>query len=125
MLAFPPCCLPPVHGFWTLTTYDARQALVDNPVERYSIGDWNRLVLEPDGGVMIRIQHADPGERVPNWLPAPPGGFNLLLRLCWPQQEVLDRRWAPPGLMPSGSLITRSGGCGEPAAREYLSAAGT
>jgi hypothetical protein len=99
VLAFPPCCLPPVHGFWTLTTYDARQALVDNPVERYSIGDWNRLVLEPDGGVVIRIQHADPGERVPNWLPAPPGAFNLLLRLCWPQREVLDRRWAPPGLM--------------------------
>ena len=99
VLAFPPSCLPPVHGFWTLTTYDARQALVDNPVERYSIGDWNRLVLEPDGGVVIRVQHADPGERVTNWLPAPPGAFNMLLRLCWPQQEVLDRQWTPPGLM--------------------------
>jgi hypothetical protein len=100
VLRFPPCCLPPVHGFWTLTTYDARQTLVDNPVERYSIGDWNGLVLETDGAVEIRIQHADPGERVPNWLPAPPGAFNLLLQLCWPQQEVLDRRWAPPDVTP-------------------------
>jgi hypothetical protein len=100
LLTFPPGRLPPVHGFWTLTTYDARQALVDNPVERYSIGDWNGLVLETDGALTIRIQHPDPGAGVPNWLPAPPGAFNLLLRLCWPQQEVLDRRWTPPALMP-------------------------
>jgi hypothetical protein len=99
VLVFPPSTLPPVHGFWTLTTYDARQALVDNPVEQYSIGDWNGLMLETDGTLVIRIQHADPGGRVPNWLPAPPGAFNLLLHLCWPQQEVLDRRWAPPAVM--------------------------
>jgi hypothetical protein len=100
VMTFPPCSLPPVHGFWTLTTYDARQALVDNPVERYSIGDWNGLVLEPDGGLEIRIQHADPGGQVPNWLPAPPGAFNLLLNLCWPQQQVLDRGWIPPAVTP-------------------------
>jgi hypothetical protein len=98
VLTFPPGSLPPVHGFWTLTTYDARQALVDNPVERYSIGDWNGLVLEPDGTLAIRIQHADPGARVPNWLPAPPGAFNLLMHLCWPQQQVLDRDWKPPAV---------------------------
>jgi hypothetical protein len=37
VLRFAPGGLPPVHGFWTLTTYDDRQTLVDNPVERYSI----------------------------------------------------------------------------------------
>jgi hypothetical protein len=103
VLTFPPGTLPPVHGFWTLTTYDARQALVDNPVERYSIGDWNGLVPEPDGTMTIRIQHAEPGPEVPNWLPAPPGPFNLLLQLCWPQPEVLDRRWTPPAVVPIGS----------------------
>jgi hypothetical protein len=102
VLTFPPGSLPPVHGFWTLMTYDARQALVDNPVERYSIGDWNGLVLEPDGALAIRIQHADPGGRVPNWLPSPPGAFNLLLHLCWPQPEVLDRVWTPPAVTPVG-----------------------
>jgi hypothetical protein len=102
-ISFAPCSLPPVHGYWTLMTYDAREPLVDNPVERYSIGDWNGLVPEPDGTVTIRIQHADPGPGVPNWLPAPPGPFNLLLRLCWPQREVLDRRWAPPAVTPVGS----------------------
>jgi hypothetical protein len=100
LMTFPPCSFPPVHGFWTLMTYDARQALVDNPVERYSIGDWNGLVLEPDGALAIRIQHADPGGHVPNWLPAPPGAFNLLLNLCWPQPQVLDREWIPPAVTP-------------------------
>jgi hypothetical protein len=99
LLTFPPGTLPPVHGFWTLTTYDARQALVDNPVERYSIGDWNGLVFDTDGTLEIRIQHADPGGRAPNWLPAPPGAFNLLMDLCWPQQEVLDRQWTPPAVV--------------------------
>jgi hypothetical protein len=102
-VSFAPYSLPPVHGYWTLTTYDARETLVDNPVERYSIGDWNGLVPEPDGTVTIRIQHAEPGPEVPNWLPAPPGPFNLLLQLCWPQPEVLDRRWTPPPVTPIGS----------------------
>ena len=102
-ISFAPCSLPPVHAYWSLVTYDAREPLVDNPVERYSIGDWNGLVPEADGTVTIRIQHADPGGHVPNWLPAPPGPFNLLLQLCWPQREVLDRRWSPPAVMPIGS----------------------
>jgi hypothetical protein len=36
---------------------------------------------------------------VPNWLPAPPGAFYLLLRLYWPQHDVFDRQWTPPALM--------------------------
>jgi hypothetical protein len=103
VLRFAPGATPPVHGFWTLTTYDGRQALVDNPVDRYSIGDWHGLTLDADGSLPIRIQHPQPaaGQR-PNWLPAPPGPFNVLLRLIWPQEEVLDRRWAPPEVVRVG-----------------------
>ena len=100
VLTFPPWSLPPVHGFWTLMTYDARHPLLDNPVERYAIGDWSGLVLEPDGTLTIRIQHTDPGRHVPNWLPAPAGAFNMMLYLCWPQRRVLDREWAPPTVTP-------------------------
>ena len=98
-LRFPPGGEPPVFAFWTLTTYDDRQPLVDNPTDRYSIGDWNGLTLDPDGSMPIAIQHRPPdadGHR--NWLPAPPGRFNVLLRLIWPMPEVLDRRWAPPAV---------------------------
>jgi hypothetical protein len=97
VLRFPPGGAPPVHGLWTLTTYDACQALVDNPADRYSIGDWNGLTLDADGSLPIQIQHTRPAAGLrPNWLPAPPGPFNILLRLIWPQQDVLDRRWTPP-----------------------------
>jgi hypothetical protein len=99
VLRFPPGGLPPVHGFWTLTTYDDRQSLVDNPTDRYSIGDWNGLTFERDGSVRITIQHRrPPGADAANWLPAPPGRFNVLLRLIWPMPEVLEREWAPPAV---------------------------
>jgi hypothetical protein len=97
LLRFPPGGLPPVHALWTLTTYDDRQPLVDNPVDRYSIGDWNGLTLDRDGSLPITIQHKRPaGDDSGNWLPAPPGRFNLLLRLVWPMSEALNGEWTPP-----------------------------
>jgi hypothetical protein len=97
LLRFAPGDTPPVHAFWTLTTFDDRQSLVDNPVERYSTGDWNNLTLDRDGSLSIRIQHQPPDDEwAPNWLPAPPGRFNILLRMCWPHDAALDRKWSPP-----------------------------
>jgi hypothetical protein len=100
MLRFPSGRFPPVHGFWTLTTYDDRQPLVDNPADRYSIGDWNGLTVAHDGSLTIHVQHARPGEAdLSNWLPSPPGAFNMLLRLVWPQDEALRRAWTPPSVV--------------------------
>jgi hypothetical protein len=99
LLRFPPGEAPPVHGFWTLTTYDDRQPLVDNPVAPYSICDWEGRMLDRDGALSIQIQHRRPGDgRAANWLPAPPGPFNVLLRLCWPLELVLERGWTPPAV---------------------------
>jgi hypothetical protein len=103
VLRFPPSGQPPVHGLWTLTTYDDRQPLVDNPVDRYSIGDWNGLTLDSDGSLPIQIQHRRPSDAErSNWLPAPPGTFNLLLRLIWPQEDVLEGTWKPPPVVRTG-----------------------
>jgi hypothetical protein len=100
VLRFPPGGLPPVHALWTLTTYDDRLLLVDNPTDRYSIGDWNGLTLDRDGSLPIAIQHKRPsGEDADNWLPAPPGRFNILLRLIWPMDEVLHGGWTPPDVV--------------------------
>lgn len=92
--------LPPVQAFWSLTLYDERQLLSANPLNRYALGDRDALRYNPDGSLDLYIQHQPPAEatRRGNWLPAPEGRFNLFLRLYWPQQEVLDRRWLPPAI---------------------------
>jgi hypothetical protein len=97
---FPSGQLPPVHGFWTLTTYDDRQPLVDNPADRYSIGDWNGLILQDDGSLTIDVRHSRPADEDGlNWLPSPPGPFNILLRLIWPEDAALRRNWIPPSVV--------------------------
>jgi hypothetical protein len=77
--------------------YDDRQHLVENPIGRYAIRGGDDLVFGDDGSLDISIQHESPGENAEaNWLPAPPDGFNLMLRLYWPRPEVLDGSWVPP-----------------------------
>ena len=112
-----------MHGFWTLTTYDDRQSLVDNPTDRYSIGDWNGLTLDPDGSLPVAIQHRRPPRAISlrNWLPAPPGRFNLLLRLIWPlhggaRPHVDAARRPPDRLSAARRPITRFGRCARRAA---------
>ena len=38
------------------------------------------------------------GENAANWLPAPKGGFYVILRMYQPRQEVLDNKWQIPEL---------------------------
>ena len=42
-LHFPPGQLPPVRGFWSLTLYNDKQFFVDNPIDRYALGDRDDL----------------------------------------------------------------------------------
>ncbi|AKU96879.1 putative exported protein [Labilithrix luteola] len=97
VMRFAKGALPPVHAFWSISMYDARQFFVDNPIDRYAIGDRDDLVFEPDGSLVLLLQHESPGkEHEPNWLPAPKGSFNLIMRLYWPKAEALDGRWTTP-----------------------------
>jgi hypothetical protein len=99
-LRFPPGELPPVRGFWSLTLYNDKQLFVDNPIDRYAIGDRDDLGPGPDGSVDIVIQHDEPGEHLEsNWLPAPTGSFNVILRAYWPEQSILSGSWTPPSLV--------------------------
>jgi hypothetical protein len=89
--------LPAVNAFWSLTLYNAKQAFVQNPIQRYAIGDRDKLKTDADGSVTIYIQHDSPGkEKESNWLPAPPDSFNLVLRLYWPGSEILTGAWKMP-----------------------------
>jgi len=96
---FAPGELPPVRGFWSLTVYNDKQFFVDNPIDRYAIGDRDDIAPGPDGSVDILIQHDEPGPHLEsNWLPAPTGSFNVILRAYWPEQSVLNGAWTPPPL---------------------------
>ena len=90
--------IPPARAFWSLTMYDERQLFTDNPIDRYAIGDRDRLALAADGSLDLYIQRESPGkDKESNWLPAPKSGsFTMNLRLYWPKAEVLDGTWTPP-----------------------------
>jgi hypothetical protein len=100
-LTFPPGQLPPVSYFWSLTMYHHQGFLVDNPLGRYALGDRSPgLAFEEDGRLVIQVSHREPTHGSSNWLPAPTGGFRLMLRLYGPTEECLGGRWLPPPVIP-------------------------
>ncbi|GAA2803562.1 DUF1254 domain-containing protein [Nonomuraea dietziae] len=99
---FPAGQLPPAKAFWSLTMYDPTGFLVDNPINRYEIGHVAKPVANPDGSVDLYIQHDAPADKQDNWLPAPAEGFNLILRMYWPEESVVDGTWAPPPITKAG-----------------------
>ena len=61
--------LPPAHGFWSLTMYDADYFFVSNPLNRYSISARQNLKTNPDGSTDLYIQKDSPGkDKESNWL---------------------------------------------------------
>jgi hypothetical protein len=90
---------PPVNAFWSMTMYDQDGFFIPNLINRYAIGDRDKLKLNADGSVDLYIQNTSPGkDKENNWLPCPEGSFNILLRMYWPKDEVLKGQWAPPGV---------------------------
>jgi hypothetical protein len=99
---------PPVNAFWSVTLYDSKtQLLIKNPIDRYLINSpmLPGLKKNADGSVTIYIQKDSPGvAKESNWLPAPDGPINLILRLYWPKTEppsILppgEGTWKPPGI---------------------------
>lgn len=98
VIRFPKGQTPPVRAFWSLTMYNGRQFFAANPIDRFAIGDRDKLRLDDDGSLTLYIQRDSPGrDRESNWLPAPKeGGFSMNLRLYWPMPEALDGTWMPP-----------------------------
>ncbi|HVP10646.1 MAG TPA: DUF1254 domain-containing protein [Phycisphaerae bacterium] len=91
--------MPPVKGFWSLTMYDAQFYFVENPLNRYTLSQRNKLVTNPDGSVDLYIQKDSPGpDKEANWLPAPAGKFVLMFRFYWPESAIADGTWKPPAV---------------------------
>lgn len=89
--------IPPVRAFWSLSVYDAEGYFAENPINRYAIGDRDKLSFNDDGSLDLYLQHESPGnDMASNWLPVPADDFNLILRLYWPNSEILTGAWNPP-----------------------------
>ncbi len=91
--------LPPVKYFWSATMYKLPQRwLVDNKINRYSIGSSNDgLKKNKDGSLTIYISKDSPGKnKEGNWLPAPNAPFWIVLRTYGPSQEILTKQWQQP-----------------------------
>jgi hypothetical protein len=101
-LRFAPGQLPPVNAFWSVTMYTLPESLLNaNPINRYLINSamLPDLITDADGSVTITVQHDSPGaDREANWLPAPAGPFQMVMRLYWPQDAALDGTWTAPPL---------------------------
>ena len=97
---FAPGELPPAKAFWSVTAYGADDALIDNPIKRYALGDRDPLVLNPDGSLDLLIQSEPPASALrSNWLPVQANKpFLLNARLYWPEPEALSGRWGMPGV---------------------------
>ncbi len=90
---------PPARAFWSLTMYDTPDFyLVDNPIDRYAIGDRTPgLCTNEDGSITIAMQREAPGEDAAvNWLPTPSGDFRPILRMYLPDATVLDGSYRLP-----------------------------
>ena len=91
---------PPVDAFWSVTLYAEDQFFVANPLSRFAIGDRTPGMLKnSDGSLDIWISAAQPSAArggIKNWLPAPAGSFNLMLRAYMPKSSVLNNTWVYP-----------------------------
>ncbi len=99
-LHFKPGSLPPVNAFWSLTAYGADDYLIDNPIQRFALGDRDPLVYNPDGSLDLWIQSDEPtGKPLSNWLPVKPDQvFSLNARLYWPKSTAVDAAWRMPAV---------------------------
>ena len=102
---FAPGQLPPVRdlGFWSITMYDETFFLVDNPIDRYAVGDRTPgLARNADGSLDVYVGNTPPAGHESNWLPAPATPFTLAMRVYLPTAAVLDETWQPPTILKEG-----------------------
>ena len=82
--------VPPVRGFWSLTMYNERQLFAANPIDRYAIGDRDKLAFNTDGSLDLYIQRESPGQDKKSfsvWQEAP-----QLFRLCHASPQLSTTR---------------------------------
>lgn len=79
--------------------YGADFFLVPNEINPYAIAEYTTgLEYNEDGSLDIYIQKDPPINNESNWLPAPEGDFNLMLRMYQPAAKVVNGSYEIPGV---------------------------
>ena len=86
----------PVDGFWSITVYNADGYFTANEQNAYSL---NNITAAKNADGSVQIQFGGCDRSVPNCLPITPG-WNYLVRLYRPHQEILDGSWTFPAAQP-------------------------
>ncbi|MEZ0600881.1 DUF1254 domain-containing protein [Paraburkholderia sp. IW21] len=98
-LSFPSDGLPQAQAFWSITMYDKTTCmLVDNAIDRYSIGDRSPHLRYDEQGLSLHLSAVPPVDASTrsNWLPAPNGLFYIMLRIYIPGAAHLEQRFRYP-----------------------------
>ena len=98
--------IPKVRFFWSLTMYNAKGFLVNNPANRYNIKNIDELIFEEDGSLKLFIQKESPGAPYEsNWLPAEEGQFYMVLRMYGPSSEAVEGTYVIPAVVKANKAI--------------------
>src|ERR1043166_304185 len=94
--------IPDAKRFWSFTAYTPQSIeLVRNSLKKYAVARYTpNLQYGADKSVTIYMSNVQP-PKVPqaNWLPAPAGPFNVMLRVYGPQGSVADGTYVPPAIV--------------------------
>jgi hypothetical protein len=93
--------IPATTRFWSLTAYTPNSIeLVPNSANKYLVASYTPgLQTNADGSISIYMaRQLPPGVPAANWLPIPPGPFNVMLRDYGPAGSVADNTYVPPGI---------------------------
>jgi hypothetical protein len=99
VVTFPAGMLPEASRFWSITAYTPNDIeLVGNTANKYLVASYTPgLEFNADGSLSVYLSVELPqGKPMANWLPVPPGPFNIMLRVYGPEGSVKEATYVPP-----------------------------
>ena len=87
----------PVDGFWSISLYNAQGYFEPNKENAYTL---NNITAKKNADGSVTIQFGGCDGKTPNCLPIMKG-WNYIVRLYRPRQEILNGSWKFPEAQPA------------------------